>query len=314
MIWTFVIGWKMLVMEYVLDFAHYMSSFPNGRLATLPDRDYRREESNSQESKMTRFFRFLAALKGDRKVTCDINFGDVHPKEMTMCVSDNNHLSFRYGLDYEDFQDKLDNNGVNVDQVREGVRRGINTLEMPLPDAERTLLGIFNELRIHFNTPHKTVPYNFFKYALINCPNISFFQLECFNLPGYKIYAKPYNYRGADIIDPLSKAQDNIKMIQLSESIALNQDLLDLISAYLPNLEYLACRGERWSRNFFGSTVPKDVKIDLTALKKLKRFHLDLNALVPNDFDRVILCFKYTDDDERYYSIEKKDKKKGAGD
>lgn len=81
----------------------------------------------------------------------------------------------------------------------------------------------------------------------------------------------------------------------------------DLISTSLPNVEELACQGDRCDRHYFGDKgiIPKSVKINLKAFKKLKVINLDLNSLIPSDFERLIIHFKDAADDEEYYSAEK---------
>lgn len=43
--------------DVALDLAHYLSSFPNDRLAAFPDKEYEKQHVVDEDSKMTRFFR-----------------------------------------------------------------------------------------------------------------------------------------------------------------------------------------------------------------------------------------------------------------
>lgn len=71
-------------------------------------------------------------------------------------------------------------------------------------------------------------------------------------------------------------------------------------------MEKIVCQGDKWGTHSFGNTVPKNINTNLTALKNLKKFSLDLKALVPNDFERsFLLHLKYIYGDEESYSIEK---------
>lgn len=201
---------------------------------------------------------------GDRKVYCDANFDDFRSTGAAMMVVDNHYLSFCYRLDYEDFKEQFNNNNnnnkndMNVDQDDDEeaaqYRRTTSMLEMPLPDTDTTLIGpnIFNNLRISFNSVNETVPYNFFKYALVNCPNLSFFEVYRLSTPGFKIRAMSQDFgpRRKEM-DPSTSTQDNIKVIKLLDGIALDQGLLDLISAHLPNVQELVCQGEQWDRHFW---------------------------------------------------------------
>lgn len=117
-------------------------------------------------------------------------------------------------------------------------------IEMPLPDADKTLIDpkIFNSLRITFNNVNETVPYNFFKYALDSCPTLSYFEVYHLNTRGFKIRATTQDfYSKREEIDRSSttstSTQNNLKMIRLLDGIALDQSLLDLISAHLPNVQ-----------------------------------------------------------------------------
>lgn len=223
-----------------------------------------------------------------------------------MHIIDNKHLKFWYGLDGEDFQEQSNNNTSNDMDVDQDMM-----IEITLRDTDKTLIGpgIFNSLSISCNDINETASYNFFKYALVNCPNLTYFEVSRLNMPKTKISAMGHGYycRG-EILDPSTRTQDNFKVIKLLNGIALDQGLLDLISAHLSNVEEIVCQGNILGGHFIGSrnTVPKNINTSLTALKNLKIFNLDLNSLVPNDFEMLFLHFKYTDGDEGYYSIEKK--------
>lgn len=317
--WTHDVG-----LDVALDFVHYLGTFPNGRVIAMPTKGYaKRNPIRVVGSKMTRFFRLLGALKGDRKLTCDAVFTDNHSAEGAMGISDSKNLSFQYGLEYEDFLVQFYMEGIEnelframnvMNEEHEEATKRIRSIEMPLSDVEKSLVGpeIFNTLTISFSTVNETVPCSFFKYALVNCPNLSYLDVKCVATPGFKIRAMPsqdYYHGTKKKLGPsttTAETQDNLKVIKLLEDIALDQALLDLIASHLPNVEEIACQGDKWDRHIFGSkiVVPKNVKINLEALKNLKVFSLDLNALVPNDFRRLLLHFKYTDGED-CYSIEK---------
>lgn len=256
-----------------------------------------KEQRVLQNQKMTRFFKMLGAFIGDRKVSCDANYSDLQPREASMHIIENKHLKFWYGLDGEDFQGQSNNNTSNDMDVDQDMM-----IEMTLRDTDKTLIGpgIFNSLSICCNDINETAPYNFFKYALVNCPNLTYFEVSRLNMPKTKISAMRHGYYcREEIPDPSTRTQDNFKMIKLLDGITLDQGLLDLISAHLPNKE-IVYQGNILGGHFIGSRniVPKNININLTALKNLKIFNLDLNSLVPNDFERLFLHFKYTDGDE----------------
>jgi hypothetical protein len=75
----------------------------------------------------------------------------------------------------------------------------------------------------------------------------------------------------------------------LLKGIALDQDLFDLISTHLPNVEAIACQGKKWNTYFFDKPVPNNITINLRAFRNLNKFALDFNALVPDDFDSIML-------------------------
>lgn len=129
-------------------------------------------------------------------------------------------------FDYEDFSDQFNNDGIDDvdsdDEEQQTLRRKIHMIEMPLPDVEKSLIGpeIFNILYICFNSVNQSVPYNFFKYALVSCPNLAEFTLERFNTPSFNIRAAPRDYYYRVPLESTT-TQDNLKVVKLLEGIVL---------------------------------------------------------------------------------------------
>lgn len=138
-------------------------------------------KQHDEDTKMTKFFELLGAFVGVRKVYCDADFSNYRSAGVAMHIVDNKYISFCYRLDYDDFKEQF-NNDMDEDQDNdeETQEKKLRTcsIEMPLPNKDKTVIGpeIFNRLSMSFNTISKAVPYNFFKYALVNCPNLSYFE------------------------------------------------------------------------------------------------------------------------------------------
>lgn len=295
--------------DAAIDFAHYMRSFNNARLETKPEGPYQRR-FNHPGSDMSSFFRLLEAFKGNRKVFCDANISQDRPPKFCLDIKNNKNLSSYYGLDDFDIQRHFNNDGTLVNRVgdQQQDERATLAIDMPSPDINNrtpTGLGICNDLHIYHAIAN---PVNLLNHVLANCLNLSRLVVLCRGDPGFEMGLMSHK-SDDDMFDPYAKTADNIKVVELLKDVALDQDMLDLISAQLPNVEGVLCQGkDLQERHLFDidSTAPKDVTINLKAFKKLKVFNLDLNVLEPNNFKRLFIHFKYTDDNEEYYSAERK--------
>lgn len=123
------------------------------------------------------------------------------------------------------------------------------------------------------------------KYALVNCPHLHRLQITClrkfFNL------SPSFERDSGDDLDPLVGMQDSLKRVQFA-GFSPSQELLDLLSAYLPNLDTVVCE--------------KAVYFDVRSV---------VNLLSPGsneeEKDHLIINFKYTDGDDVFYSIEERE-------
>lgn len=94
------------------------------------------------------------------------------------------------------------------------------------------------------------------------------------------------------------------------EGLLPTQEYLDLLSTHLPNIESISCGHDRNE-----SSVDNDAHqtssftFNLTALKRLKPFHINIEAVVDLErgpFDYLLFHVKYPGDDENleaFYSI-----------
>lgn len=90
---------------------------------------------------------------------------------------------------------------------------------------------------IYYKSANESVPYNLFKYALVNCPNLLLNRGTRTAL-GFSIDASPIGDDEKKPQDPSAKT-----IVRLLQGIDLDQDWLDLISTHLPNVEFFGCGG-----------------------------------------------------------------------
>lgn len=91
-------------LDNVLKLTARMCKINNAFIQFSADKYYDRFSSSNSEPKMTKFFRLVESLKGNRKLYCGANFFDFRPNDVSISVKDDdNSMPFAYGLDQEDY-------------------------------------------------------------------------------------------------------------------------------------------------------------------------------------------------------------------
>lgn len=194
---------------------------------------------------------------------------------------------------------------------------------MLLPDVDKNLIGleVVNSWSLDIYRVYPSLPYRFLKYALLNCPRLQLLQLNCV-ITNYNILLSPSRYIGDPYVEldksnPAGTSQEYLKYVRFKGSPP-TQDYMDIISRFLPNIDTIRCEYDDTSYKSAYNDARRNstsLTFDLTAFKKLKSFHMDIEVVV--DLQKkigelgntLLLHFKYADEgeDDAFYSIQKAD-------
>jgi hypothetical protein len=161
-------------------------------------------------------------------------------------------------------------------------------------------LEIINNISFHIWQENEFIPIQFLKYALVNCPHLHYFHLESLDLSWHNICISPQDchLKTSKSRDPLTNStQQNLKKIRVERYPP--QQILDLLSAFLPDLEIMAFVHQYVLENNFRN--PKSYTFNLKALKNLTAFFFDIRSVVGiceynlrKDFEFLFIHFNST--------------------
>lgn len=250
-------------------------------ICSVPKHAYRR---NFNGLKMTLFYRFLGVLRSDRDMYCIGAYDDFDPSETEIRV-DGHHLSFRYGLDLEDFSL---NEGGDVDRCESSL--------IFIPDTGKSVIGpdIIHHLAITTRRENEDTLYQALKYALTQCPHLCRFELE-------NNASQIFGMAMTPVFNPRMSKHDTLKKIKLVGR-DLSKDMVGLLSTHLPGVREIMTEfgdedGSYWTR---------DGQLDVTGLASLDRLCLDTRTMIHGDvtLDNLSIHLDYSNTDS-YYNMQK---------
>jgi hypothetical protein len=126
---------------------------------------------------------------------------------------------------------------------------------MPLSDKEKTIIGpeIINRLTFYICRVYPSIPYQLPKYALVNCPQLVYFELTGMN-SRCNIKLSPHDCNPYDTFKTNAKVE-KVKV----EGVSPTQEYLDM-NTHLPDTDTIMCadRGhhfEKYNRTYKSSQL-----------------------------------------------------------
>ncbi|GAA5797215.1 hypothetical protein HPULCUR_002595 [Helicostylum pulchrum] len=273
-------------LDTVLYLATYLSQIKNSRITFC--HALQEYEPESSGLKMTQFYKILSKIKGARPTYCTATFDDFYPNETEIKVTDNSQLYFKYGLDYEDY---FYDDDCFVAQV-------------VLPDKQRSMLGpdVINQLNFTIRLENEDTLCQVLKYALTNCPHLQQFTLENNNCQIFGSPRRPHQQLDYPTSMTLHQVVKKIKFVGMT----LSHRILDLLSLYLPAVQEIVSELGDEHYNSFSNIKNNDIVLDLSRLKQLSSFCLDIKTIVNTRlvFRQLLVRLKYYGKQDVYFSIQ----------
>ncbi|GAA5807052.1 hypothetical protein MFLAVUS_000402 [Mucor flavus] len=271
-------------LDTVLYLAAYLSQIKNSRITFC--HALQEYEPESSGVKMTQFYKILSKIKGTRPTYCTATFDDFYPNETEITVKENSHLYFKYGLDYEDYFYDED----------------CFVAQVVLPDKQRSVLGpdMIHQLNFTIRLENEGTLCHVLKYALTNCPHLQRFTLENNNC---QIFGLPHQQLDYPTSMTLHQVVKKIKCVGMT----LSHRILDLLSRYLPAVQEIVSELGDENYNNFSNIKNNDIVLDLSGLKQLRSFCLDIRTIVNTRvvFRQLFLRLKYYGKQDVYFSIQR---------
>ncbi|KAG2230554.1 hypothetical protein INT48_009894 [Thamnidium elegans] len=237
-----------------------------------------RKTYSTDRLKMTKWFQVVNAFKGNKKALCTIVFrkiGVLH--DYFKHNSLDNRLVLGYGLEDVDYFGELE----------EGHTEHLNGRleEFALPPRPISTAGLETIDRLTLSLSVRFLEdnfiLNFLKYAFTNCLNLQYLKVSNY----LQIHGCPDQVCG-----DLDDIQNNLKMVHFLCG-APTDGMLDMISAYLPDIEIL----------IFGSIGVYNVIMDLTPFKGLKQCYFIVQQVSTDSCKSVFINFKYPEGKQQWY-------------
>ncbi|KAI9331912.1 hypothetical protein BD770DRAFT_403400 [Pilaira anomala] len=285
--------------ESIMYLASYLSQIKTSRLSFCHPVQPQQQQPQQQQQhvlyeqqqvveslKMTQFYQVLAKLKGNRDMYCTASFDDFYPNETEIQVKDNNRLYFKYGLDYEDY--------VYHQHHRQQ--------QVHLPNKKYSIMGpdCIHQLNFTVRLENEDTLCHLLDYVLNHCPYLQKFTLENNNCQifGSSLVEQP--------VSTTRSLHDSLKRLKFV-GMTLSNRQIELIQRRLPGVEEMICElGDEYYNNF---SNPKNVNIelDMTGLKQLRKFYLDIRTMVNTNlyFHHLFIHLKYSDKQDLYFSIQR---------
>lgn len=274
--------------ESIMYLASYLSQIKTSRFSfchpVQPQQHILYEQQVVGSLKMTQFYQVLAKLKGNRDMYCTASFDDFYPNETEIQVKDNNRLYFKYGLDYEDYVYHH------------------HQQQVYLPDKKYSIMGpdCIHQLNFTVRLENEDTLCHLLDYVLNHCPYLQKFTLENNNC---QIFGSPLVEQPVSTTRSLHDSLKRLKFVGMT----LSNRQIELIQRRLPGVEEMICElGDEYYNNF---NNPKNVNIelDMTGLKQLRKFYLDIRTMVNTNlyFHHLFIHLKYSDKKDLYFSIQR---------
>lgn len=254
--------------DNVLYFARQLKSVKNIRFYANPENDGTFELPTA-ENRMTMLYSLIRELKGNRVMHSHGILSDGKPLEFTVSILDGKKLWFSYGLDCNDYT-----------KDRE------TKIVLPIPDRNISVIGLEIIDDLEFILVRKTEIFepNILRYAVHNCPNIS------------SLRVKNWNWDSRYIVE----VQKNALKIKLTAPAIPSQEVLDLLSVFLPEAKVFKIKGENCQLRAMGECI-----VDFTGFRFLEKLTIDTQSILDISANIAFVKFRFTDSNTiDYYKIE----------
>ncbi|KAG2196774.1 hypothetical protein INT47_009665 [Mucor saturninus] len=250
--------------DNVLKMARQLSSVKNIKLYANPENDGTFELPNP-EDRMTILYSLIHALQGNRVMNCFATYSDIKPLEFSISVSNGEKLNFLYGISQSDYTPDYENRSLFID-------------ELPMPDKNVSIIGpdIINKLLFIMINPTEIFTPDLLRYVVLDCPHASSLTITSWN-----------NYSSYEV-----EAEKDTTKIVLKASIMPSQEVLDLLSAFLPEAKKFKIETPRGCDLFVASKFT----IDFTRFRFLEKLTINIH----NNHHTAQIAFvsmRFADDD-----------------
>ncbi|KAG2214259.1 hypothetical protein INT47_000815 [Mucor saturninus] len=263
----------------------------------LPGKNYKRH-SIHDDSDTTIFFSLLHALRGNKRMFCDGDYGDINPLHKSIQYSPETGLHVKYGLGYFDYCfQTMQNTGVGTDTDPSN-----RSILVALPNNSVSTIGpeIIHSLQIEMRDRDPALHMKFLQYALSNYPNLQYFYYHSI-ICGYQILLGPdtkARRHGLENRNSLTNTlKENIKAIKIRNMLP-SEELIYLIRTYMPDFKTLICGGKPPSMD-----QATCINVDLTELRHLNSIYLDATCLDVRETHTVFMGIQCYGGVQTYYSL-----------
>ncbi|KAI7898969.1 uncharacterized protein BX663DRAFT_555299 [Cokeromyces recurvatus] len=287
--------------EPIIKLGQRMSLVKNLSIYANPEyaKEINEEIEEDADTKITQFYRFIDALKGDRQLLyCSCTYSEYKNGQNLISIVDDKYLRFHYGMSYADFPLDMDRNN------EEWRADPFRPLFLPDTLVSRTGLEMMDDFTFYILEKELyQIPIALLQYVFNNCPYLSFMEIRCMNadlefVAGIKQTPPPHHHHHNNAFSRKKTTQENITRIKLTGCVGLSSELAYTLSTCLPNIEQIMLNKGYINKNHHSYRITKRYTVNLNYFTCLHTLYYELNDEVEFKNDQVFIEFLYDDEDE----------------